>query len=464
MKGIVSLAKKDNAYWDWVKEGGQHSMLVSLDRTYLQKGIGDLTKSPIRNLIKNPIEALRLLSMLGEAGTRMGEFKKGIKKGVTPTEAAFASREVILDFARIGAKTRAVNQLIAFWNANVQGTDKLVRSFKDNPVNTTIKIAAGITLPSVLLTIVNHKDPRWKEIPQWQKDLFWIVMTEDHIWRIPKPFELGIIFGTVPERIVGRILDDDPEAFDGVLEAIGRGAAPGIVPTFALPIMENWANKSLFLDRPIVPADKEDVLPEYQYKPYTTEIAKTMGKLLGELPPLKKSPHIAPARIENLIRGWSGGLGMHIVNIADVALRKTNIVPDTIKPAKVLSDIPFIKAFTVRHPSAQAESINKFYENYKESKVILNTVRELDQELKFEEGLSLLTDKENLDLRLEGVYQGLRNAHQTINLIYVNPYMLSDEKRQLIDATYYHMIQMANEGNMFVKEIKKALQESKKEE
>jgi len=465
-KGIFSLAKKDEAYWQWKKGGGMRSMLVSMDRKYLQKNLGQvLQKTPVRNIIKNPIEALRILSETMEAATRLGEFKKGIKKeGITKTgmlEAGYASREVTLDFARVGAKTRAVNVLIAFWNANVQGMSKMSRAFKEEPAMTTAKVAAGITLPSVILTIVNRQDERWKEIPQWQKDLFWIVMTENHIWRIPKPFELGILFGTVPERITEYILDQDPHAFDGTIQAIVRGASPGMIPTVAIPWMENWANRSLFLDRPIVPAAREKVLPEYQYKPYTTEVAKLIGRTLGELPPLEKSPYISPARIENLIRGWSGGLGIHILKVADEALRRTGIVPETVKPARTWADIPLIKGFAVRHPSGQAESIKKFYDNYQDIEQIITTIKTLSKkELKYEEAIGILEENaEQVAIRLTGIREGLSNAQKTISFIYENPEIPPDEKRQLIDLIYYQMIDMARGGNDIVEQVKKMAKE-----
>jgi hypothetical protein len=81
LRGIFNLAGKTDTYWDWKKGGGDHAMLVSMDRAYMQDKLADvLQKYPVRNLIKNPIEALRVLSELGEAGTRIGEFRKGIKK------------------------------------------------------------------------------------------------------------------------------------------------------------------------------------------------------------------------------------------------------------------------------------------------------------------------------------------------------------------------------------------------
>lgn len=457
VRGIFSLVKKDRMYWEWKKAGGDHAMLVSLDRAYLQDKLGDvLQKYPVRNVIRHPMEMLRLLSELGEAGTRIGEFRKAHKGiGKEPAqEAGFAARDVTLDFAMMGAKTKAMNMITAFWNAQVQGTDKMVRAFKDDPVGTTIKTAAMITVPSIILTLINRQDERWKDIPQWQKDLFWIVMTEDTIWRIPKPFELGIIFGSVPERLVEYILDKDPDAFDEIWDSVIQGATPGVIPTAALPLLENWANKSVFFDRPIVSRGREELLPEYQYKPYTTETAKALGKIVGKLPVVKEIVPISPAKIENLVRGWTGGLGAYALQIMDASLRAVGVVKKgEVKPTKTLADIPFIKAFIVRFPTSNAASVNKFYKNYSKAKQIYKTAKVLiEKERKFDEGMELMLT-ENIE-RLESFNVAMGNIHKMINAVYIDPNLLGDEKREFVDILYMQMIGIATEGNKVFKLLK----------
>ena len=450
-KGIFHVAKGDELYWQWRKSGGEHSMLVSLDREYLQKNLEKIMQGKMegmKDLVKNPVEALRVLSELGEAATRVGEFGKGIKQEGTTKEgmleAAFSSREVTLDFAKIGAKTKAVNAIIAFWNAQVQGTDRMVRAFKDRPLETSLKVIAGITLPSVLLAAANHDDERWKEIPQWQKDLFWIVMTKEHIYRIPKPFEIGIVFGTMPERMVEHILNKNPRAFDGLLKSIASGAAPGIIPTAAAPFLENWANKSFFTDRPIVPRSKEGLPSQYQYQPYTTEAAKKIGDVLSRIAG-DDSSMSSPAKIENTIRGLSGGLGTHALRLADYSLRKAGLLPDKIKPSPTLSDIPFIKAFAVRYPAADAESIQRFYDGYGIIKKKLAASRQLIKEFEGEKARELLGGG---IIRLDKIEKALQRSQQLIDFAYANPTMTSEDKRQLIDKTYLLMIEIAKKGNL----------------
>jgi len=476
VRGIFSMVKKDQAYWDFKKAGADHSMLVSLDRDYLQDNLGDLLqKYPIRNVIKNPINGLRMLSELGEMGTRLGEFKRGLAKEAQRrpleestagepskgelAEAAFSAREVTLDFARMGAKTKAANALIAFWNAQLQGTDRFVRAFQENPLGTSVRVAASITLPSVLLAIANHYDPRYKELPQWQKDLFWIVITDKTVWRIPKPFELGILFGSVPERVTNYILDQDPHAFDKLGDTLLRAASPGMIPTVQAPFIENWANRSLFFDRNLVPMSREDLLPEYQYSDHTSETAKLLSSVVGRFPGLDQWKAAAPAYIENLVYGWSGGLGRYALQIADAGLKAAGAVEEKFqKPAATLADIPFVKAFVVRYPSAQAESIQRFYDNFDKALAVNKTIKVLMEKEQNPEAAAKLWQSSGM-ADLQGIRTALSNAHNTIDLVYRNPDMTPDEKRELIDQIYMQMIAMAQNGNKLAESFEKARKE-----
>lgn len=42
----------------------------------------------------------------------------------------------------------------------------------------------------------------YNDLPDWDKDLNWHFWLGDEHFRIPKPFEVGLMFGTLPERIV----------------------------------------------------------------------------------------------------------------------------------------------------------------------------------------------------------------------------------------------------------------------
>ena len=98
----------------------------------------------------------------------------------------------------------------------------------------------------------NRDDERYKALPEWQKNFFWIIPIENGpIVRIPKPFELGVIFGSLPERILDYIYENDPDALRSIGDAMKDGAMPGLIPTFGLPALEWWTNYSFFRERPL---------------------------------------------------------------------------------------------------------------------------------------------------------------------------------------------------------------------
>ena len=377
IRGIFSLFKKDDAYALWKLTGAERSLIFSIDREYLKKSLVEVLKGkPKVDYVKDPLEILRLISSIGEEGTRIGEFEKVLAKTLNPTEAAFASREVTLDFLRIGAKAKSANSMIAFFNPTLQGLDKMVRELKNRPIQTSTKIFFSITLPSILLYYANRDDARWNEIPQWQKDLFWIyfpdhiskeewakLTTEEkakrlemtNVWRVPKPFELGILFGSVPERILQYMDEKDPRVFDDLAKAALDGVTPSWLPTGLQPIIENVANYSFFLGRPIVPERIQNLPESAQYTPGTSEVAKRLGEFFN----------YSPAKIDNLFRGYTAGLGKYVIDGVDGVLKGTGISDDIPEPSARYEDTPVIKAFLVKPPTGSAsESVDRFYSTF----------------------------------------------------------------------------------------------------
>lgn len=358
VRGMFSLFKKDDMYQLWRMGGGEHSMLVSLDREHLQKSLNDVIKDKgALRYVKHPIELLQILSEIIEAGTRLGEARKGIAKMKNPIEAAYASREVTLDFNRIGAKMRSVNALIAFFNARVEGFDRFIREMRDHPLRATLKMAFAITLPSILLYFVNRDEEDWEEIPLWQKDLFWLLKVNGTWYRIPKPFELGVLFGSVPERILEYMDRKDKKLFDQMLKTVADGINVGMIPTALEPIIENMANYNFFYSRRIVPERLDKLPPEAQYTQYTSEVAKKLGELAN----------YSPLKIDNLISGYTAGLGNYVIKAIDEIMRGTGLTPRVTMPSPTIADMPVAKAFVVRSPIGSAsQSVNNFYEELEE--------------------------------------------------------------------------------------------------
>lgn len=458
LKGLKSYFKEDETYQRWLSSGGGMSSLVSLDRDYIQPKIFELSKETglidkATNVLKNPLQVMQAMAEAITSAPRLGEFARAEEAGKSIDEAAYAARNVTIDNQRIGAdnSVRAMSLINAFWNTRIQGIDRMVRAFTDDPVRTATRASLAITLPSVLLWWENHDDPRYQELPRWQKDLFWIVMTQDHVFRIPKPFEMGILFGSAPERILDALFEKNPDAFKGFGSALLGGAVPNPIPTAFMPAIEQFANRSWLTGGNLVPHSLEGVAPAYQYSSYTSETAKALGKMIGYVPGVRdigpgNVTLASPMVIENYVRAWTGGMGTYALQLADKALQATGIASPPPKAEATLADMPIIKSFVVRYPSAQAQSIQDFYDNFQKSQTTFATMRDLAKTGQAKE-LQRYTEMQSAMPRLSGIEQALSNQNRMIQVINRNPEMSPSDKRQLIDKVYLTMIQVARAGN-----------------
>lgn len=449
------------AFDEWRAGGGGMASIASLDKDYLQSKIFELSKDTglldkAKNVIKNPLQLTQAMAELVTSAPRLAEFMKAREAGKDIKEAAYDSRTVTLDNQRMGSDPaiRSLSLMKAFWNTRIQGVDRLVQAVKEDPTGTLTKMSMAVTLPSVLLWAYNHDDPRVKQIERWEKDLFWLIPTKDTVYRIPKPFEQGILFGSLAERLLDEFYAHNPNAFKGFFRTVTEGAIPSPMPDALSAPIEQFSNKSFLTGGNIVPHTLEGVAPEYQYNNYTTETAKILGKMISYVPGVRdigsKNVTLAsPMVIQNYVRAWSGGLGQYALQISDKALETAGIVSTPPKPASTLADLPVIKAFVVRFPSSNAQSIQDFYENFEKNQTVHATITHLAKSGDFKALSSYMNTpeaKENV-ANLMGIEKALSTQNKMIQNIVANPKMKPDEKRQMIDGLYYQMIQIADSGN-----------------
>jgi len=119
VRGLTHYLGKTDTFWRWKASGGASSALVSMDRKAMRASLENLLadrKQKITGVVRNPVEALRVLSELMEYSTRLGEYaraeKRLLRSGRSTREAqayaGFAAREVSVDYARHGANDHRV--------------------------------------------------------------------------------------------------------------------------------------------------------------------------------------------------------------------------------------------------------------------------------------------------------------------------------------------------------------------
>jgi hypothetical protein len=479
-RGALHAIKKDDVYWE--TRNLKMSTMASMDRAHLQKSLNEIltehkAQSMAKYIIRHPIDAILAVRDFGEQATRYGLAGKALAKETakgTPSKEAIyraivEAREGTLNFQRGGAKTKSYRLMTAFWNVNILGMDTLVKNFQKAPVRTSTRVFMGITLPSILLWAANHDDERYKEIPDWQKNSFWIylpghVSKEDWekmtaeeqaeslawnplksgVYRIPKGHIYGWLFGSSFERLLDAAYEKNPKAIKEWAAGFLKSNAPVGLPTFALPLIEGWANKSFFRDRPLVPVGMQDLEPKEQALPYTSESAKAIGKLLN----------VSPLKVDNLVRGWTGGLGNLTNDVINNLVNYATTQPT--KPEPTMADKPLLRAFVVRYPSSDSKSIQTFYEHLKNIRTTKATAK-LYEKTNRTERLGVYQDDKFADIEAAKDFEtaaDLMSAHRTsIRTINADMDLDAKEKRRKIDELTFSMIALAKKLNEQYQEL-----------
>lgn len=428
-RGLAHFLKKDQLYWDYVKSGGAHAAMVSLDRDYLSGHLRELfsRKSTLSKVVRNPMEVLRAISEATEVATRLGEFSNarkgytGLYSRLTKTnlspkslgEASVASRDITIDFSRTGTHTKTANKVVAFFNATIQGGDKLVRAWRDDPKGMTIKSTLFITLPTIALWYLNKDNSAYQELPQWEKDTFFHIPAGDKFIKIPKPFELGLLYGTTFERML-QYFDDKSTSRNGVgFKGLGDRAIdtllPDVLPTALSPIWEWWSNYSKFRQRNIVPQSQEKLPDKLQYGSNTSMVARKIGDTFN----------VSPYKVDNTIMGYGGNLARLGLDITD-AISGANEK----RPTKGVTELPEIRRFFAK-PYQSSDSVQRVYDDFKEQEKLHNELKLTGQR------------PEGYDPKLYNKLKNAQNSFKAINKaskkIIDSETMSSDTKREKLD-------------------------------
>ena len=484
--------KSSTAFQRWQIEGGANSSLVSLDQKLFHQDPRTVLQH-VSNVVTTPYHMLQMMSEVAENATRLGVYERAIKGGAHPIEATYAAREGTLDFQRIGgwAIQKALNQIIPFYNVALEGTDRTFRAFRDRKIATTIKTAAGITIPSLYIWAATKDDERIQQLPRWRKDVAWNIPGRDNwqpistqgrneildgmglrlegldvsklthtfrkmpdgswqynngiIWALPKPPGIGQLFGSIPERMLDAYVKHDPNAYKELGKTMWQAFAPSIVPQTLLPEIERWANKSFFLDRTLVSPSLQKLPTSQQYGPQTSEVAKTIAAGIRTIAGDKTSLG-APIMIDNYIRAWSGGMGKYITDMIDLGLRDKDA---PVKPAWSAADVPVLKGLVARFPSADAQAIQQFYDAYDERKQAAAGIKNL-QKKGLPEDPALLRENP-----IQGIHNALGAGFKTVRNIAENKNMSAEDKRTAMDLTYLFMIEKAKQGNAALEQSKR---------
>lgn len=474
LRGLAHYFAKSDDFMEFLRNGGGMSTLADFDKQYVKPDVWGLSKETglldkSLNIVKTPFELMHALAEATFTAPKMGEYLRAREAGKDAFTAAYEGRNVTIDAQKMGSSDllKAWSAATPFMNMRIRGMDQMVDSFQRDLTGTATKMALGITLTSLATWWAFKDDERYSNAPNWEKDLYWILpigsdQKTGATLRIPKPFEPGLLFGSLAERTMAKYYDHNPEAFKGFPEAVFGDALPNLVPPALMPILEQFGNRSWLTGQNIVPDRMTGVAPEYQYTHYTSETAKKLSNIISYIPRMRDIGHknvtvASPMIIENYIRAWTGETGMYALGIMDKALEATGVVPTPVKPASTLSDIPYIKQFFVRYPSSSAQSVQDFYDAYSKAQTRDATIAELKKSGDVRAMSDYIGSDEGQQamVKLSGIAQTMSTQNKFIQWVYQDQKMTPNDKRQLIDGAYYQMIQASQYGNKLLHAVEK---------
>ncbi|MEA9426255.1 LPD38 domain-containing protein [Aeromonas caviae] len=389
-----------------------------------------------KSIIRNAAQAKGVVANVWEKYNRYGEafenanreavYAAAIKAGKSHAQAAFESKD-LMDFSMLGASRtmQVMTQLLPFFNARVQGLGKLSRELRDNP-REIAKRAGMITAASLALLALNWDDERYEKLPDWDKDANWHFWIGDEEFRIPKPFEIGVLFGTIPERMVRAMGGKDTGAQLGkaIVRAVGETFALNPTPQIVKPLVESYFNYDAFRGIPIENAQDLAVQAEARYNEQTSLMMRELGETLG----------MSPKKLEHLLIGYTGTIGSYVMAAADGLIRAGT-------PGESASwradEIPLVKAvYRGSGPAKSTQHMEEFYRMLNEVNQLKRTIDQYRSEGLTDKARELLEEQGGIlksRRSLSRTQQQVRVVRNKIELIQRDRKMTAEEKRRRID-------------------------------
>lgn len=432
LRGMRSRIMADPVYKDYIANGGGLSSIyldetklrAKMEKFYGRQGID------YRTVLDTPAKLGGFIETLGDAfemSTRLGEFKKATEAGEHPRHAAYQGREVSTDFAMRG-DSQALGMMydtVMFLKPAVLSWDRLYRGLAHDPNRGAIAIKAGaLAMASAGLYLLNREDPRYQDLPDWDRDANWHFFIGDQHFRYPKIWEIGAL-SSAAERTVERTMEKNPENLGkDFARILGTTFNLNMMPQIVSPLYEQATNQNRFTKSPIETPGMENMQPFMRAKPGTSETMKALGMATADMP---ESMQVNPARAEALLRGYFNTWGMYGLMLTDQAMFRDQL------PTKRADELPVVRRFYSQEPARHTRHEERFYDLLEESKRLHGTMRELDRL-----GRSDMADeKEKLPLSgeakpLSRAAKNLQEINAEMRLVRRGD-MTPDEKRSRLD-------------------------------
>ena len=351
-------------------------------------------KSPHRYPIRSMWEWANKISGASDTATRVAVYERVLKETGDETAAIIEALEVI-NFSRKGASSaiRYLTAVVPFLNARIQGLDVLYRG-STGKMTPRMDAATrrrrfyfraaqivALTIAYKMATGDEDENPWYHNAPEYIKDNYWIIPPtlfgmdvgpETPAYRIPIPFEVGVLFKVIPERIM-RLIDGEADLTQTRESALRHLTTTFNVsfPQWFQPILENMTNHNWYAGRPIVTywgQRNESWLADPEY---VSPLSLALSEALNE----KMRIRWDAEKIDHMIRGYTGTLGSYALMAADSVMRNAANIPD--RADRRLDQQPPMARFLQEQQGRGP--VQAFHELYNELDIFNNTLKTLSE-------------------------------------------------------------------------------------
>jgi len=284
-------------------------------------------------------------------------YQRALADGKSHLQASYEARD-LLNFTSMGsaAGIRALTQVLPFFNARLQGTDRLIRGAKADP-RRFAAVAGTVAMASALLFLLNKDDDDYKNLPDYVRDNYWPIKLGGKWFYLPKPFEIGAMGSIVERGTELAVSGDDYKAKDfaaTLTSVLSSQLAMNPIPQIARPVTEAAFNYDLFRQAPIDSMGQQNLAPQDRFTSRTSAGAIAASRLTG----------ISPQRLEHLVTGYLGWLGIQALNASDYMLRGAMDLPSNPRRDLTTPTNVFVLGDFVKEPTASSSKyLTRFYES-----------------------------------------------------------------------------------------------------
>jgi hypothetical protein len=411
-----------------------------------------MRKSGVRHrVIDAPWKLFHLYNDLGAAAENANRIGHGyipaVKAGATTAEAVWEAKD-LMNFAKHGdaMAMQFLVQTTPFLNARIQGLVRWGQRLVEAPGATLAK-SMMYTLAVMAVYLGNKDDDRYKELPDEEKDMYIHFWINGHHWRLPKAFEVGSIFGTVPERMFEWMYSKEDDrtrhALDRMKFVIDQVFMVNINPLHMVqlikPFYEAGTNWNSFFRGPIIPEYMQDIAeakPDMVYRPTTSPLARELATRMPRF-----APHTLrnPMLLEHIMRGYTGTLGSYLMLMTDDLIRKNFDYPP--RPALRWDQTPMAARFyRGDDPLRRTGYENMMYEIRGAARGIARTISQMEQVGRQEEIEAFRNSPSEYHARytnfqieqasktMDAPYNAIRRARNRMNQIWIDKDMSPEAK------------------------------------